>query len=986
MSRRITGRALEDLGKVFTVGAIGRLSDGELLARFLDRDGKGAEEAFAALVERHGPTVLTVCRRMLGDTHEADDAFQATFLVLARRAASVSGRDRVGNWLYGVALRVSQEARRRADRRRRRERLLGDEAGSIPSSFAVAPDPSVEELRRLIVEELARLPDRYRGPLLLCDLEGRSRREAADRLGLPEGTLSSRLARGRDLLRGRLVRRGLAPSTSIAAMGRPASAFVPASLVRRSVEAAWLATTRGLAAGTVPVAVSGLAGEVLRTMFVFKLTAGLAAVGLAATVAFGAAWAIGPRERGPVVEELAVDALTVEPPSIAKNEPTEGESGDGPIARGVVVDEEGRPVEGAEVTLVIPGRSYVIGKTDTEGRFAMNAQRPNLGERPVVASIDGGRRLGYAVYDWQKARDGEEELLRVVLKPSREVILRAEDGEGQPVEGATVEVIADLTSIVQAQTDEQGQAVVRLPAEAPITWAFGLKSGIGFDYAELSPRENQGIPATELPDEVVLALDGARTVQVKAVDRRGEPLEGIRVYTWVIAKPGKRDSINLGGARSVFKVTGADGIASYDWIPAETTQPISVMNGAEDYHAPDRALIAPELPSGETVVAEFVRKGAIRGRVTHADGSPAGGITILASGMGSGFDNSSRLETRTEEDGTYELAAEATQCYMIGVVDEIWAAPSRAGIIVEEGEEVEGIDFTLSGGAIIRGTVTLGPDDWPVPDANVYLREDGGMMPEGLKREGDIFLREVSLGRWARTDERGAFRARVGPGTYSVGGLARTDMRTVEAVEGGDYEVDFRMPRPERGPLAGRVALASDPSQGVEGAIIDATPTEPQGLRMMTVTSGPDGHFKADRPLDRLEIIARSADGTLGGIITSPANEKEVTILIGPLASATGIALDEQGEPIADQDLDFVRVVRPEGYTGSAHRAIPGPKVTTDAEGRFTMGGMVIGCPYRLSLKRGNGYHPLIEFTPTEPGLTDLGTLRLEESRTRVRE
>src|SRR5262245_56233695 len=170
-------------------------TDGELLEQFLAaRDGA----AFEVLVRRHGPMVLGVCRRVLGNEHDAEDAFQATFLVLARRGDAVRPASKVGSWLYGVAYRTALEARRMAARRRRKE------ACAVPRSEA-APD-AADDLRPVLDRELSGLPDRYRAPLVLCDLEGSTRKEAARRLGWAEGTVSSRLSRGRQLLARRLRR------------------------------------------------------------------------------------------------------------------------------------------------------------------------------------------------------------------------------------------------------------------------------------------------------------------------------------------------------------------------------------------------------------------------------------------------------------------------------------------------------------------------------------------------------------------------------------------------------------------------------------------------------------------------------------------------------------------------------------------------------------------------------------------------------------
>src|SRR6516164_94852 len=150
-------------------------TDTELLQRFT---GRHEEAAFAALVERHGPMVLGVCRRVLQDAHDAEDAFQATFLVLVRKAASVRPREKVGNWLYGVAYRTAREARALAARRRGRERQVTD----MPEPEAPAED-GWAELRPLLDQELSRLPDKYRTPIVLCELEGKTHKEAARQLG-----------------------------------------------------------------------------------------------------------------------------------------------------------------------------------------------------------------------------------------------------------------------------------------------------------------------------------------------------------------------------------------------------------------------------------------------------------------------------------------------------------------------------------------------------------------------------------------------------------------------------------------------------------------------------------------------------------------------------------------------------------------------------------------------------------------------------------
>jgi RNA polymerase sigma factor (sigma-70 family) len=244
------------------------LTDGQLLGCFIEhRD----EAAFAALVRRHGPMVWGLCRRLL-DQHDTEDAFQATFLVLVRKAASIVPRERVANWLYGVARQTALQARRAAARRKARERQVTE-----------MPDPAVREqdlwpdLQPLLDQELSRLPDVYREVIVLSDLEGKTRREVARQLGLPEGTVGSRLARARTMLAKRLARHSLAVSGgALAAVlsQQATSAGVPSSVVDSTTRAAsLLAAGKAAATGAISVKAVALTEGVLKAMLMTKVKA-----------------------------------------------------------------------------------------------------------------------------------------------------------------------------------------------------------------------------------------------------------------------------------------------------------------------------------------------------------------------------------------------------------------------------------------------------------------------------------------------------------------------------------------------------------------------------------------------------------------------------------------------------------------------------------------------------------------------------------------
>jgi RNA polymerase sigma factor (sigma-70 family) len=283
------------LRALFGAGTVAGYTDRQLLEMFASRGGEAAELAFAALVERHGPAVLRACLAVLRDRHDAEDAFQATFLVLARKAAGLRQPAALSGWLHGVALRVAARARSARGRRARHERAC---AGMAREATAPA---GRDDLAAAVHEELGRLPERYRAAVVLCDLQDRSYAEAARELGCTPGTVGSRLARGRDRLRARLARRGLAPAAVAAALAAEADAAAPpaAALIATTAAAAarFAAGPAAVAAGAVPAAAAALAEGVLTAMFMTKLKA--VAVVAAGLIALGAgALAQAPSKEG----------------------------------------------------------------------------------------------------------------------------------------------------------------------------------------------------------------------------------------------------------------------------------------------------------------------------------------------------------------------------------------------------------------------------------------------------------------------------------------------------------------------------------------------------------------------------------------------------------------------------------------------------------------------------------------------------------------
>jgi RNA polymerase sigma factor (sigma-70 family) len=260
MADRQLRLVIDHLREMIGARGAGAMGDAQLLDRFLaGRD----ELAIETLVRRHGPMVLRVCRRVLHDAHEAEDAFQATFLVFVRKARSISKQASLGSWLYKVAYRIALRARARAAQRAALSSLDAD----LPAADhgRVAAETAWRELRPILDEEVNRLPAKYRTPVVLCYLEGKAYQQAAAEIGCPKGTVSIRLTRARDLLRKRLARRGFAmPAMALSTLvAEKAAAALPAGLVDRTIRAALT--------GIVSEPIRALAHGVLRTMFLNKI-------------------------------------------------------------------------------------------------------------------------------------------------------------------------------------------------------------------------------------------------------------------------------------------------------------------------------------------------------------------------------------------------------------------------------------------------------------------------------------------------------------------------------------------------------------------------------------------------------------------------------------------------------------------------------------------------------------------------------------------
>jgi RNA polymerase sigma factor (sigma-70 family) len=427
-------------------------TDRQLLEDFAVRRD---ESAFAALLSRHGAMVLRVCRRVLRHEQDAEDAFQATFLVLARNAESIRQRETLASWLYGVAYRAAMGAKRKAAQRRNREARLRERA---PTS---APGPTWDDVRAVLDEEVRRLPESFRAAFILCVLEGKTVPAAAAELGAKEGTVSWRLARARQQLRQRLARRGIELAAVLAALAvaqDAAEAAVPVALAGSTVRFG-LSVVAGEPAAAIPSHIAALAAGVTRAMFVSKAKIATALLVVLGLVVAGASALTRP---APAAPPEGAKPQAGAKPSTAAGKPAPAGEKDGPVeVRGRVLDPDGKPVTGARLVFVYASTERAPDKiwatSAADGVFQFSVARSiedaawygNAWDQTYVVAAAEGHGLACAHVRPETAGD----LTLRLVKDDEPLRGRVLDLEGKPVVGATVRIDDELMVPADKGTD-----------------------------------------------------------------------------------------------------------------------------------------------------------------------------------------------------------------------------------------------------------------------------------------------------------------------------------------------------------------------------------------------------------------------------------------------------------------------------------------------------------------------------------------------------
>ncbi len=953
-------------------------SDEELLHAFLNnRD----DSAFAVLVRRHGPMVLHVCRRVLGHQHDAEDAFQATFLVLARNAAALRNKSTLASYLHGIAYRTALKARQSAARRRKHECSLG--ALTQPRSPADPADElSWREVRALLDEEIVNLPEIYRSVFVLCCLENTSREEAARRLGLKAGTVSSRLTAARKRLSQKLAQRGveLAVLLAAATMSAVPPALMASTMKAVLANASGTELARAVSASVVEL-IEGAASVVISKTKIATLM--VLAVSLLGGV--GVYFLASPqRQQGQPLPALRAGEGHADVPRPGKHDEAKTVE-----IQGRVVDPDGKPVGGAKLLFIYAsGRKYshkVWAVSGDQGRFAFTVPVKDVDngylEKPWEATHVVAAAEGYGFAATRVGKPGAAGLTLRLVKDDVPIRGRILNPEGKPIAGVRVRI---------------GDRLI-LSKESDLTrWLAELKAdGALFNgNADWGRVTELSCPPLDLLFPPVTTGDDGR-FEMKGIGR--ERIAHLRIEG-----------------------------------PAIATEEIRVMTRASEVI---RLRLQKDHPKGQHVtyygagfdhVAMPSRPvvGVVRDKDT---GKPLAGVRIESVKIADAF-QISFLWTTTDKDGRYRLdglpKSDGNVIAATTSGSSRFAAPTSAGTsenkitatneqpylsAVEKVENTSGlepvhIDFALRRGIWVKGRITdknTGKPLWAHVDYFCFL-DNPRVNDLGRVRDGaDLYLSRSSM-------EDGVFQIPVLPGHGLIAVRAYHHHYVLgtgaEKIKGSrpDGRPDLFVTNPICNIRNFHMLVEIDPKPGEESVRCDVVLDS--GRTLKGIVLDPDGKPLAGASIAglkelgfwednagsdfRVESLSPSKprvlqfthhDRKLSGVVVTSGDEKgPLRVQLKPWGTLTGRVVTPSGSPLSSA---FVECRAQLQHQGQPLYPI-GFMVSPDKDGRFRFVGLAAGVKYEVSVRRSffnltiGGGNPKLAIKPGET--KDMGDLQVK--------
>jgi RNA polymerase sigma factor (sigma-70 family) len=880
------------------------------------------ESAFAALVARHGSLVLRVCRRVLRHEQDAEDAFQATFLVLAQQNASIQNRDSLAGWLHGVAYRTAMKAKRSKTRR------CNHEARAHQNKPSSAASPTWDDVQSVLDEEIQRLPATFRTAFVLCVLEGKTVPTAAAEAQCKVGTMSSRLTRARKRLQQQLARRGIKLPALLAALAvvESASAAVPSGLAQTVIRLGLVGAAGGPAAEQLPPNVAALAAGVTRAMFLQKtriVTLVLIAIGV-----FAAGAGVLTLQTLTAREQPAASPKSEDPspapklPAIPdKNSITYG---------GQVLGPDGRPVAGATLYLT-PGGGYLrrpfvasrYATTGPDGRFQFSVPKAQFGNRHVVVTATAANHGP----GWVRSPAGgpSEDLTIRLVQDDSPILGQIVDLEGKPIVGATLTVL----QINAARGEDLGP------------WLEAVKSKKG--------------PATRLEqmflEEFTVALSPKVTTDAEGRFR----LTGIGRNRLVRAQ---LDGPTLASQQVCILTRPGNPIE----VPEQQGEPAFGEQGTviTYYGSSFRYVAAPTRP----VV------GVVRDKQTK---QPLAGVTVqsdkLANNRLHGWDI---IRTTTDAQGRYHLTGmpkgKGNIIKVIPAGDQPHIA-IYANVPDSPGLDPVTVDCELNRGVWIEGKITDKVTGKPLRGAVEYYYLEGSPI---LRDYPNLAL----LRNYVAAKEDGSYRiiGLPGPGLVAVGYLPdylraseREDEEAVKEASLFAYNISHTINYgalaridPARGVEVVKRDITLDPGWTFTGTVLGPDgqplagargygltarlpPWSPEGMKTATFT------VRAFNPRRPRDLLVQHREKGLVGVVPLPKeNGGPVTVRLGPGAVVTGRLVDADGKPRPGVEL--------EPLFGSKDKLSPWPwtryspqRIETDREGRFRIEALLPGYEFGVT-------------------------------------